>query len=30
MNEPWVLVETTRVPDGSSHAVHTCGSMYAW
>ena len=29
-NEPCVLVETTSVPDGSSHAVQTCGSMYAW
>ena len=29
-NEPWVLVETTSVPDGSSQAVQTCGSMYAW
>ena len=29
-NAPCVLVETTSVPDGSSHAVQTCGSMYAW
>ena len=29
-NEPCVLVETTSVPDGSSQAVQTCGSMYAW
>ena len=27
---PWVLVETTRFPFGSSHAVATWGSMYAW
>ncbi len=29
-NEPCVEVETTSVPDGSSQAVATCGSMYAW
>ncbi len=28
-NEPWVAVETTSVPFGSSHAVATCGSRYA-
>ena len=28
--EPCVLVETTSVPEGSSQAVQTCGSRYAW
>ena len=28
--EPWVAAETTRSPFGSSQAVATCGSMYAW